>query len=138
MVKRNRIIIDTNLWISFLISNNLNQLDEILNTVQCTVLFSQELLEEFIEVSGRPKLTKHFSKSNLINILETIQEFAEFIEITSTVQYLKDSKDDFLLSLALDGKADYLITGDKELLDVKKFSSTEIITMTDFLELYAN
>lgn len=138
MVKRNRIIIDTNLWISFLISNNFNQLDEILNTVQCTVLFSQELLEEFIEVSGRPKLTKHFSKSNLINILETIQEFAEFIEITSTVQYLKDSKDDFLLSLALDGKADYLITGDKELLDVKKFSSTEIITMTDFLELYAN
>jgi putative PIN family toxin of toxin-antitoxin system len=44
----------------------------------------------------------------------------------------RDSKDNFLLSLCNDSKADYLITGDKDLLDLKKFGKTTILTITDF------
>lgn len=136
MSKKSRVIIDTNLWISFLISNNLNKLDKILNSKYCSIIFSQELLGEFIEVSSRPKLMKYFGQSALEAILETIEEFAEFIDVTSQIKFLNDSKDDFLLSLAIDGKADYLITGDKELLEVKKYGETEIISITEFLLKY--
>ncbi|MBK9257974.1 MAG: putative toxin-antitoxin system toxin component, PIN family [Saprospiraceae bacterium] len=129
---KSRVIIDTNLWISFLISNNFNKLDKILNSKHCTIIFSQELLDEFIEVSGRPKLMKYFGQSVLEAIVETIEEIAEFIDVTSQIKFLNDSKDDFLLSLAIDGKADYLITGDKELLEVKKYGDTEIISIAEF------
>lgn len=136
MNKKSRIIVDTNLWISYLISNNFNQLDKIINSKYCTIIFSQELMDEFIEVSSRPKLMKYFEQSDLEKILENIDEFAEFIQVHSEVKFLNDSKDDFLLSLAVDGNADYLITGDKDLLEVKKYGTTEIISIAEFLDKY--
>jgi len=136
MIKKSRVIIDTNLWISFLINNDFNKLDKILNSKHCSIIFSQELLNEFIEVSGRPKLIKYFGQSAVEAILETIEEIAEFIDVTSQIKFLNDSKDDFLLSLAIDGKADYLITGDKELLEVNKYGDTQIISIDEFLLKY--
>lgn len=79
---------------------------------------------------------RYFGQSSIEEILETIEEFAEFIDVTSQIKFLNDSKDDFLLSLASDGKADYLITGDKELLEVKKYGTTEIISIAEFLLKY--
>ncbi len=136
MSKKGRVIIDTNLWISFLITKDFNKLDKIIDSRQCIILFSQELLSEFIEVSSRPKLMRYFGQSYIEEILETIEEFAEFIDVTSQIKFLNDSKDDFLLSLAIDGKADYLITGDKDLLEVKKYESTEILSIAEFLMKY--
>jgi uncharacterized protein len=134
--RRRRVIVDTNLWISYLISNNFFQLDKIINSRYCIIIFSQELLDEFVEVSSRPKFMKYFEQSSLEKILENIEEFAEFIQVHSKVEFLNDSKDDFLLSLAIDGKADYLITGDKELLEVKKYGDTEMISIADFIAKY--
>jgi len=58
--KAARIVIDTNLWISFLITKDFSKLDEIIFTRQCRLLFSNELLDEFIEVAQRPKLRRFF------------------------------------------------------------------------------
>ena len=52
--KKDRIIIDTNLWISFLLTNDFSKLDEIFSAKLITLLFSQALLEEFIGVAQRP------------------------------------------------------------------------------------
>ena len=136
MLKRIRIILDTNIWISYLINLNFAKLDNIILSKDCTIIFSNESLEEFIEVASRPKLMKYFDKSSLESILETIEEFAEYVEVNSHVKFLNDEKDDFLLSLAIDGKADYLITGDKELLSIRKYGQTEIISIGKFIEKY--
>ncbi len=136
MVKINRIIIDTNLWISFLISNQYNQLDFLISSKKCTLIFSQDLLDEFLEVASRPKLRSYFSNSDIESLLEIISEYSEFIEVISKIVFLQDAKDDFLLSLAVDGEADYLITGDKELIEVGKFNKTEIISMSEFLKKF--
>ena len=136
MVKINRIIIDTNLWISFLISNQYNQLDFLISSKKCTFIFSQDLLDEFLEVASRPKLRSYFSNSDIESLLEIISEYSEFIEVISKIVFLQDGKDDFLLSLAVDGEADYLITGDKELIEVGKFNKTEIISMSEFLKKF--
>lgn len=136
MVKINRIIIDTNLWISFLISNQYNQLDFLISSKKCTFIFSQDLLDEFLEVASRPKLRSYFSNSDIESLLEIISEYSEFIEVISKIVFLQDAKDDFLLSLAVDGEADYLITGDKELIEVGKFNKTEIISMSEFLKKF--
>ncbi|MEX1014846.1 MAG: putative toxin-antitoxin system toxin component, PIN family [Candidatus Paceibacterota bacterium] len=130
-----RIILDTNLWISFLISSKYNQLDSLLFEEKCTLLFSQELLEEFIAVAKRPKLRKYISREEREALLDTIDEIAEFITVTSNVDLCRDPKDNFLLSLALDGEADYLLTGDNDLLVLEKVGETKIMKIADFFDL---
>ncbi len=62
-MKNRRVILDTNLWISFLISKRQKELDELLESGEVTLIFSQELLEEFIEVSERSKFKRFFKKN---------------------------------------------------------------------------
>jgi len=129
-----RLILDTNLWISFLISNKYKKLDYLLFNEKCTLLFSYELLEEFIAVSKRPKLREYISGEDTEEILELIHEVAEFIDVVSDLDICRDPKDNFLLELAVDGQADYLLTGDKDLLILEKVGDTRIKKISDFLE----
>lgn len=128
-----KVIIDTNLWISFLITKKFSDLDEIIFSRMCVLVFSKELLEEFISVIKRPKFRKIFTQNDTEKLIETIQYNAEFYNVKSQVNICRDVKDNFLPSLAKDATADFLITGDKDLLEIKTFYSTKIITMTDFL-----
>ena len=57
---------------------------------------------------------------------------AELIKASSVVDACRDPKDNFLLALAKDGNADYLITGDLDLRTMKKFGNTKIVSLSDF------
>jgi len=130
-----RIILDTNLWISFLITNNFSKLDDLIFTKNCKLIFSKELLDEFIEVTRSPKFRRYFSQTDVEDLLDTIDEFADFVTVSSSVNLCRDVKDNFLLSLSLDGNADFLITGDSDLLEIKEFNQTRILTIADFFNL---
>lgn len=132
--KSSRIIIDTNLWISFLIIKEFEKLDKIILSKGIVLVFSQELLDEFLDVVARPKFKKFFLQSDIIELLETIEEYIDFIKIRTEVDICRDPKDNFLLSLSVDGKVDYLLTGDKDLLEIGKFENTTIVTISDFLK----
>ena len=71
--KKHRIIIDTNLWIRFLLTKNLTGLDKIFTHSNLKVLFSKELLDEFIEVANRAKFKKYFSSMDLQELLLQIK-----------------------------------------------------------------
>jgi len=131
--KKNRIIIDTNLWISFLITRDLLSLDKFFSNANTIFLFSKELLEEFIEVANRPKFKRYFSSIDLQELLIQIKEHGELIVVASSTNICRDPKDNFLLSLAKDGKATHLITGDKDLLDLKKIGRTQITTIKKYI-----
>ncbi len=131
--KVSRIIIDTNLWISFLITKDFSKLDEIIFSGHGILVFSQELLDEFLAVARRPKFRRFFSSTDIEDILETIEEYAEFVKVHAKVEVCRDPKDNFLLSLSIDGNVDFLLTGDNDLLDLKKFGETKIVTISDFL-----
>ncbi|MES2776431.1 MAG: putative toxin-antitoxin system toxin component, PIN family [Bacteroidota bacterium] len=132
--KVSRIIIDTNLWISFLVTKDFTKLDEIIFSGNGILVFSQELLDEFLEVARRPKFRRFFSHADVEQILETIDEYADFVKVQTQIDVCRDPKDNFLLSLSIDGNADYLLTGDKDLLDMTKFGETEIVTISNFLK----
>jgi putative PIN family toxin of toxin-antitoxin system len=59
-------------------------------------------------------------------------EIVKVVDVRSSVDVCRDPKDNFLLALAQDGVADYLITGDKDLLSMKKWGATKIVSLTDF------
>ena len=129
-----RVIIDTNLWLSFLLTPSTSKLDNILSDSGIKLIFSKELIDEFLEVSQRPKFRKYFSFDDLQHLLFTIEEKAEFIEVSDTVNICRDPKDNFLLALAKEGKVNYLVTGDKDLLVLEKYYKTNIITVNKLIE----
>jgi hypothetical protein len=133
--KNNRVIIDTNLWISFLLGKKYTFLDSLFKNSQIVLLFSKELLDEFVEVSTRTKFKRYFSAKDLQDLITNIKTHGKFVLVTSTVTICRDPKDNFLLSLAKDGKANFLITGDKDLLEIRRFGKTKILTATEFSSL---
>jgi putative PIN family toxin of toxin-antitoxin system len=129
-----KIILDTNLWISFLIKKDFSKLDALLFSGQIKLVFSDELLEEFLTVVKRPKFRRYFTTTDIEEIVETIEEYAEFVDVKTLVRVCRDEKDNFLLSLAIDSNASYLLTGDLDLLALKSFNNTTITTIADFFE----
>ena len=129
-----RLVIDTNLWISFVISKKLNQLEPFLYSNKSRILFSDELIKEIESTISKPKLKKYFSENDFDEMLNAFEPYIDLIKIKSVVKICRDPKDDFLLALAKDGQAHYLLTGDKDLLELGKFGQTRILKIADFFE----
>ena len=132
--KQLKIIIDTNLWVSFIISNKLNLLDTLLYSEKARILFSEELITEIRQTIIKPKLKKYFGANALDEMLSAFEPFVDFIQVKSVITLCRDPKDNFLLALAKDGKANYLLTGDNDLLELQKFGKTKIVTISNFIE----
>ena len=87
-----RIILDTNLWISFLITKNHTKLSLLLISGQVMLIFSTELLSEFISVTQRPKMQKYFSEVDITRLTEVINDYAIFIKVTSNIMVVVTKK----------------------------------------------
>jgi len=96
------------------------------------------LLEEIDIVIRRPKLKKYFSESNWYLLIELFKTYGTQLDVVSNLAICRDPKDNFLLNLAIDGKADFLITGDNDLLVLKKIESTRIVTFAEYINTYTN
>ncbi len=71
--KADLIIVDTNIWLSFLISKTYSKLDGLLKSGEIRLAFSEELLAEFVEVSKRPKFKKYISKVDVDELLYSVK-----------------------------------------------------------------
>ena len=133
-MRSKKVIFDTNLWISFLISKRLDFIDDLLIDGKIKLIFSKELIEEFLTVAKRPKFERYFADDKISDLLKLFDKYGKLIEVSTKTEECRDLKDNFLLSLAIDSKADYLITGDSDLLVIKKIKNTKIITWIDFID----
>ncbi len=98
------------------------------------MLFSKELIEEFLSVVKRPKFSKYFSETNIADLLNLFDNYGKLITVTSKIEKCRDFKDNFLLNLSIDGKADFLVTGDADFLVLKKINKTKILSYNEFIE----
>jgi len=130
-MSRKKIILDTNLWISFLISGDFSFLDSFVEKGVVKLIFSEELYSEFIEVSKRPKFKKYFSENDIKRLTQVINTHGALVSVTTDIKKCRDPKDNFLLNLAIDSQADYLVTGDNDLLEIKSIGITKILTIND-------
>ncbi len=132
-MKSKKVILDTNLWISYLISNNFDELDEYIENKQIVLIFSKELIEEFIDVVSRPKFKNFFTKDDIKELLLKFDLYGKIVDVNSNIQVCRDPKDNFILNLAVDSKADFLVTGDEDLLILKEVKKTKIITFNELI-----
>ncbi|AFL82419.1 putative toxin-antitoxin system toxin component, PIN family [Aequorivita sublithincola DSM 14238] len=127
-----KIIVDTNLWISFLITKKYQTLKKLIISNDIIILFSTQSISEFWDVSRRPHFKKFFSLEDVNILFAVFKVYGIQIKPTSNLKICRDEKDNFLLNLAVDGKADYLITGDNDLLLLKEIGKTNILTYSEF------
>ena len=130
-----RVVIDTNIWISFLIGKSLTGLSDEIISGRITVLFSEELFAELIEVLQRPKFKKYFNATAIEKLIVLLYDRVEWIEISQHFHDCRDKKDNFLLDLSVSGHADYLVTGDDDLLILNPFYGIEIVSYQTFQAL---
>ena len=131
--KTDRLVIDTNLWISFLITKNYKKLDARIKRTKVKILFSLELMEELLTVVSRPKFKKYFDNEDIEQLLNLVDFYGEMVDVKSDLKICRDAKDNFLLSLSKDGKADFLLTGDHDLLALERIDKTKIISISEYL-----
>lgn len=131
-----KIIIDTNLWISFTIGKRLSALQSLLKNKRIEIYVCKELIAEYKDVSQRPKLRKYIQSDDIAATLELIRLYCYSIEIEKqAISPIRDCKDLYLLSLADTIKANYIVSGDKDLLVLKKHNHTAILDFNTFIRM---
>lgn len=130
-----RIIIDTNVWLSFLIGKRLSRLQSLIQNEAVQLIVSEQLLEELQLVTSREKLQKYFDKTAVSQLISLLNIMAEKFNPAPNQSLCRDPKDNFLLDLISESKAEYLITGDKGLLGLDPFLTARILSPSDFEDL---
>lgn len=133
MVKKLRAVLDTNIIVSAVVfKGKPRQVLELAFEEKIKPFISQTLLAELTET-----LTKKFSlPSEEIELIEQeIKDGFEIVYPTIILHVQKDQDDNRVLEAAAEGKCDYVVTGDKELLDLGNFKGIKIVTATEFISI---
>ena len=136
-MSKSRIVLDSNVILSaalFKQSTPRQALDKA--AVSGKVLMSNEILGELQDIFNRPKFDKYSSRLVRNEFLNDFLEVVESVEIVQKITICRDRKDDKFLELAVNGKANYIITGDQDLLVLNPFQDIAIISASDYLSLW--
>src|SRR3989344_6282918 len=131
-----RVILDTNIWISAIFfGGKIGRILTLWKDGKITVVFSQETfleLEEKLLFWGK----KLGGEKEVAEYLLSINHHGLFVYPQEKVTICRDVDDNRLLESAQSANAKFLVSGDKDLLTIKKFGKTEIISPRKFLEIF--
>ena len=98
-------------------------------------LVSEDTLSDLAATLSRSKFDPYVSREDRQSFFELFARVSEWVAVTSTFRVCRDTKDNMFLELAVDGKADLIVTGDKDLLELTPFQGIAIITPAAALAL---
>jgi len=129
-----RVVVDTNVFISAIIfEKEASKLVSLWRESKIRLLISRQVLEEYINVLSYPKFKLTVPEIEYIVKYELLP-YAESVKVKSQINIIKDDPDDNkFLSLAVDGNAGYIISGDKHFLKLKEFKAIKIFSLREFL-----
>lgn len=135
---KKRIGIDCNIFGSVLLGGRTRERFVELLKHQNSGLIEFYYCDELILEIEKLATVKYFTGKGVTE--SVIAEFVSFLKnrskriiLKSDIDLNRDKKDNYLLNLSVDGKLHFLITGDKDLLVMKRIKNTDILTLVDFL-----
>lgn len=138
---RTRVLLDTNILISYLLAEDrpgtIVRLIETIISRPFTLLMADELEDELTrKILTKRYLTKRIEHSQLVRLLNVLRPAADWIDLGSREhpRIVRDRNDDYLIALATIGRADVLITGDRDLLELDLPLPFRIMSMGEFLD----
>ena len=129
-----RVVVDTNVLVSALIKKGkpLELVQRLLD--KHTVVLSSQMLAELADVLSRDKFT--ITNAQIDLFISLLLRKSTVTSVSGNLKViLKDPDDNIVLLTAVNGKADYIISGDKHLLTLRKFEGIEIVTISQMLEI---
>lgn len=132
-----KIVLDTNILISSqLFKGELSRIVDLWKNGSIIPLFSRETFREFKMVLEYPKFSLTRQEINLI-IEEEVFPYFEIIEIMDKVKKVcRDGDDDKFIACAVTAPADFIVSGDKDLLDIREYKSVRIISALELLNMF--
>ena len=97
------------------------------------IIVSSDTLNELAEVLSRAKFDRYISHENRKEYFRYFGRVVEKVEIIRKIKACRDPKDNKFLELAINGQAEVIITGDKDLLILHPYQSIQIITPAQYL-----
>jgi putative PIN family toxin of toxin-antitoxin system len=129
-----RSVVDTNVLVSAVIFPDSVPREAVGKVLHHGVLLlSEDTFNELKEVLFRSKLDRYVSQEARALFLAQLRSAAEFIPAIRIVRECRDPKDDKFLEVALNGRADVIVTGDKDLLRMGPWRGVTILSPTDYL-----
>jgi len=134
-----KIIIDTNLWISLLIGKRMSEMRTLCNNKTVSVYICEELVTEFARIATCKKIRQYAPEERIKETVNLMKSSCIEVSIKNAVvsSPLRDVNDLYLLALADTTKADYILTGDKDLLILQSHNQTKIVTYNEFVQLFS-
>lgn len=130
-----RILFDTNILISAAIAKGKPRkllLKALANEFE--LISSEESLNELEDVISRPKFK--MSSFEKYKFTSTLKKTMKLVKMESDFKIIEQDPDDnMLLNVAHDGKADYIVSGDPDLLNLKRFEGIKIVTADEMLKI---
>jgi uncharacterized protein len=129
-----RVVLDSNVFISAVISPLGKPFACVSWVLDCgTLVASLEVIDEVETRLARPKFAKYVDEAKRRAFIADVRLTAILVELTGNLKACRDSDDNKLLETAILGNADYLVTGDQDLLVLNPFQTVEIVTPAQFL-----
>ena len=128
-----KVIIDSNVWISFLLGFQKELMHDVLMNEHIEVYVCSQLMHEIQDVVTRPKIQNRVNEADTEMLFRIIKMYCANTEIKQcATTHVRDEKDVYLLSLSQTIKADYIITGDNDLVVIEEYKGTKIVTPAQF------
>ena len=132
---RERIIADTNCLVSRLLLPSSVPGDAVRKAVDSGLLLvSEATMNELADVLARPKFDRYIGLEDRQRFLRMLLRVAEFVPIVCSVRECRDPKDDKFLEVALNGKANLIVTGDADLLALHPWRGIAILSPARYLK----
>jgi len=134
MKARKRLVIDTNALVSYLLLPRSSVGKAIQKALEHDLLFSEATMNELADVLARPKFDAYISMEDRQQFLRLLFRIVVMVPIVSKVLVCRDPHDDKVLEVAINGNADLILTGDKDLLSLREFKGIAIMSPASYLD----
>lgn len=127
-----KVVLDTNVLLSALVyGGKPEQIYRLVLTKKIRAIASPILLAELLEI-----LTKKssFYQREISQIMQKIRKACKIVHPKKTITILKDDDDNRVLEAATKGSCDFIVTGDRQLLDLKEYKQIKILTPYQFIK----
>jgi putative PIN family toxin of toxin-antitoxin system len=132
-----RLVVDTNVLLSAVMSSSSGSAEifALWRSRKFELLTCAEQIEEIARVTRYPKIRARLAPALAGRLVNRLRDVAIVVQNLPEVDVASDPFDNYLLALAEAGQADFLVTGDKALLGLKRYKSTRIVASSALLEL---
>ena len=129
-----RVVVDTNVFVSAALKDNSTPALAVRIVAERGGLLKSEATEQqLLEVLARPEFAP-LVPPETVAWLRQVLAAAELVTIAERVAACRDPSDDKFLELAVNGKADVIVSGDRDLRDLNPFRGIRIMTPADFVK----